>query len=384
MRKIFLFFLFTSLLFTSCTDRPNIKIEGSIHGGGKNFLYLDFLNINKTESVDSVRIKKDGSFKFSFYSEYPGIYILRNEAGQIINLLPYPDEKLVIEADYSKFNSSYSVSGSKDSEYLRQLVEKLSDTREKLTSLNSAYESLTNLTEEQASDYIARYKEIIKEQRDFSIHFIIEHLSSISSIYALYQEISEGQFVLGENYDIQYMKIVADSVSKYYPDIPFVKSFVNNARESENKYYSLKGLGEKLKEAKPEDLDLNIADQNGNLIKLSSLKGKVVLLYFWSSKSADCQALNPALHQIYEKYKKYGFEVYAVGLENSKEAWAKTIKYEGLDWINVSELSFPDSKAAQKFNVRTLPASYLYNKEGEIVARNIFGQELQKWLDNLL
>jgi len=384
MKRIIYFLLFAILAMPGCTNKPNIRIEGSIHGAEKNYLYLDYLNINKTETIDSVKIKKDGSFKFSFHSEYPGIYLLRNESGQIMNLLPHPDEKLVVSADYLKFSSSYSVSGSKESEYIRQLVEKLGDTRAKLSKLNADYESLTNLNDAQASEYIVRYKEIIKEQRDFSIHFIIEHLSSISSIYALYQEITDGQFVLGENFDIQYMKIVADSVSKYYPEVPFVKSFVKNARESEKQYYTLKGLGEKLKEAKTEDLDLNLPDQNGNEIKLSSLKGKVVLLYFWSTKSADCIAINPVLNQIYEKNKTSGFEVYAVGLENSKEAWAKAIKYEGLNWINVTELSFPDSKAANRFNVRSIPASYLYNKEGEIVARDIFGAELQKWLDNLL
>lgn len=384
MKRIIHFLLFAILAITACTNKPNIRIEGSIHGAERNYLYLDYLNINKTETIDSVKIKKDGSFKFSFHSEYPGIYLLRNEAGQIVNLLPHPDERLVISADYSKFSSSYSVSGSKESEYIRQLVEKLSDTRGKLFQLNGTYESLTNLNDAQASEYIVRYKEIIKEQRDFSIHFIIEHLSSISSIYALYQEIDEGQFVLGENFDIQYMKIVADSVSKYYPEVPFVKSFVKNARESEKQYYTLKGLGEKLKEAKTNDLDLNLKDMNGVEFKLSSLKGKIVLLYFWSSKSTDCQSINQSLLQIYEKNKNKGFEVYAVALENSKEEWMKMIKFEGLNWINVSELSALESKAAQKFNVRSIPASYLYNKEGEIVARDIFGAELQKWLDNLL
>ena len=384
MKRIIYYLLFTSLLISSCSERPNIKIEGSIHGAEKNLLYLDFLNINKTEIVDSVKIKKDGSFKFSFYSEYPGIYLLRNELGQIVNLLPYPGDNLTIEADYTKFSSSYSVSGSNESEYLRQLVEKLGDTRGKLDELDNDYETLTNLTEAQASEYIVRYKEIIKEQRDFSIHFIIEHLSSISSIYALYQEIADGQFVLGENYDIQYMKIVADSVSKYFPKVPFVESFVINARESEQQYYNLKGLEEKLKEAETKDLDLNLPDQNGNEIKLSSLKGKVVLLYFWSSKSIDCLNLNISLQKIYNINKALGFEIYAVAMEDDKDKWMQSIKFDELNWINVSELTYPESEAAQRFNITDLPASYLYNREGEIVARNIFGGELQKWLDNLL
>ncbi len=384
MNKLIYLLSFAILFMTSCSERPNIKVEGSIHGVEKEYLYLDFLNINKTETLDSVKIKSDGSFKLSFYSEYPGIYMLKNESGQIINLLPSPGENLTIEADHSKFSSDYSVTGSVESEYLRQLVEKIQDTREKLNKLNEGYESLNTITEVQASEYINQYKDITKEQRDFSIQFIIEHLSSISSIYALYQEISDGQFVLGENFDIQYMKIVADSVSKYYPNVPFVRSFVSDARNSEKQFYNLKGLEEKLKNANTKDLDLDLPDQNGNNIKLSSLKGKTVLLYFWSTKSKESLNMNASLIKIYEKNKNKGFEIYAIAIDEKKNDWMQAIKFDELNWINVSELTYPESAAAVQFNVKQVPSSFLYNKEGEIVARDLFGAELQKWLDNLL
>ena len=384
MKKLTYLLFFAILFMTSCSERPNIKVEGSIHGAEKEYLYLDFLNINKTETIDSVKIKSDGNFKLSFYSEYPGIYMLKNESGQIINLLPSPGENLTIEADHSKFSSDYSVTGSVESEYLRQLVEKIQDTREKLNKLNEGYESLNNITEVQASEYINQYKNITKEQRDFSIQFIIEHLSSISSIYALYQEIADGQFVLGENFDIQYMKIVADSVSKYYPNVPFVRSFVSDARNSEKQFYNLKGLEEKLKDANTNDLDLDLPDQNGNNIKLSSLKGKTVLLYFWSTKSKESLNMNASLIKIYEKNKNKGFEIYAIAIDEKKNDWMQAIKFDELNWINVSELTYPESAAAVQFNVKQVPSSFLYNKEGEIVARDLFGTELQKWLDNLL
>ncbi len=384
MKKIIYLLSFVILILTSCSERPNIKIEGSIHGAEKEFLYLDFLNINEIETIDSVKIKTNGNFKFSFYAIHPGIYMLRNESGQIINLLPLPGESLKVEADYTNFNSAYSVAGSQESEYIRQLVEKIQDTRSKLNSLNASYEALTKITEGQASDFINQYKNITKEQRDFSIQFIIEHLSSIASIYALYQEIADGQFVLGENFDIQYMKIVADSVSKYYPDVPFVKSFIYDARNSEKQFYNLKGFQEKFKEANTNDMYMNLPDQTGKNIKIASLKGKVVLVYFWSSKSKESRNMNLSLMKIYEKNKSKGFEIYAIAIDNIKEEWTKAIKFDELNCINVSELTYPESEAAKKFNVKTVPSSFLYNKEGEIVTRDIFGLNLQKWLDNLL
>ena len=190
--------------------------------------------------------------------------------------------------------------------------------------------------------------------------------------------------MLGENFDIQYMKIVADSVSKYYPNVPFVRSFVSDARNTEKQFYNLKGLEEKLKDANTKGLDLDLPDQNGNNIKLSSLKGKAVLLYFWSTKSRESLNMNASLFKIYEKNKNKGFEIYAIAIDENKNDWMQAIKFDELNWINVSELTYPESASAEQFNVKQVPSSFLYNKEGEIVARDLFGAELQKWLDNLL
>lgn len=383
-RSIFGIFISLLLILTSCKPRDNIIISGQVDDGTRKMLYLEYLKINKTEKIDSLKIKKDGSFEFSFRAEHPGIYILKTNTGRIINLLPSPGEELTVNTNYETFNEDYTVAGSPESEYLRQLVSKLQDTREKLNKLDAAYESLSNVTEEQASDYISRRKAIIKEQRDYSIQFIIEHMNSMASIYALYQEIHEGQYVLGENRDIQYMKIIADSVSKAYPDVDFVQSFVKDARNSEQKFYNLKGLSEKMKDAKVGLPDISIPDITGDTIRLSSLQNNVVLVYFWSAMSKDCRNLNPGLKAIYDKNKDRGFEIYAIALDNSKDLWKKAIDFDELDWINVSELTFPESKAATVFNVRVLPSNFLLNRNGEIVARDIYGEELQKWLDNML
>jgi peroxiredoxin len=383
-KNIILLFLPLLLLFTSCGERDNIIIRGQIENGAKKMLYLDYLRINRTETVDSTKIKKDGNFSFSFYSEHPGIYILRTSEGKIINLLPFPGEDITIMADYDEFNTRYTVAGSKESEYLRQLVNKIKDTRERLRELDEAYGSLSNITENQASEYFAKRKQIIKDQRDFSIQFIIEHLNSLASIYAIYQEITEGQYVLGENRDIQYMKIVADSVSNTYPDVALVKSFVTDARSAEQRFYNLKGLSEKIKEAGVGIPDIALPNIQGDTVRLSSLKGKTTLVYFWSAMSEESRDLNPQLKEIYERNKDKGFEVYAIALDNSKSLWRRAVEYDELDWINVSELSYPESDAAIIFNVKVVPSTFLLNEEGEVVARDIFGNELQKWLDNML
>ena len=90
------------------------------------------------------------------------------------------------------------------------------------------------------------------------------------------------------------------------------------------------------------------------------------------------------LKSTYEKYRKKGFEVYAVSLDSNKIQWMNAIDFNEFNWINVCELSYPESRAASLYNVKAIPAGYLINREGDIVARDLYGRTLETWLDNLL
>jgi len=372
------------LVSGSCKNRPNTVVEGTLRNAEKKYLKLEYLNVNKTELLDSVQVKKDGRFRLSVLIEHPGLYILKNESGKIINLIIAPGEKIKIDADYLEFDKNYSVVGSTDSEFIRQLVEKLSDTRNRLKELDSNYSGIVDFTEAQANDYLIKRNEIIKSQRDFSISFIVEHLSSMASAYALYQKISQDELVLGENRDIQYMKIVADSLSVKYPRSAFVSTFVNDARNSERRYKNLIGIQKKIIESQIGLPDITYPDPEGNMRSLSSLKGKTVLLYFWSVFSDESKKQNPVLEKIYQKYKSKGFEIFAVCVDQNPDHWLKVIRFEGMSFINTFGPEFPDSETADSYVMRSIPSSYLLDKDGDILARDLYGTELEKWLDNKL
>jgi peroxiredoxin len=180
------------------------------------------------------------------------------------------------------------------------------------------------------------------------------------------------------------MKIVADSLSVKFPDVPLVKSFVNDARSAERRYYSMLGLQKKLKEAKTELPDIELPDPQGNLAKLSSLKGKTVILYFWSPVSEDLKIKNQDLIQTYQIYKSRGLEIFAVGLSADVTAWANTIIFDKLTWKNVIEQDVSNSTLYSRYNINKIPTNFLINKEGDIVARDLYGSELRVWLDNII
>ena len=378
--------LFTLLIATLACKRENVSIKGLVDGGEGSTIALEKLDVNLTVSVDSVLIGKDGRFSFSTNLETPDLYILKYGNGEIVNLLLAPGDRVMVTTKASTFGTTYRVDGSEESENIRLLVEQLRTTRSTLDSLYTVAESIDDLESPHMELVRSAYAQAVVSQKRFTIRYLLEHMTSLSSVYALYQKYENETLILGLTTDLQYFKTVADSLELVHPNSSLTRSLQADIEQREASLKEINQMNKLLDMAEEVTglLDLSLADRDGKEITLSSFNGKVTLVVFWASGNQESVNALLRMRQVYEKYHEKGFEIYAISLDNNKLMWMNAIDFNEFEWVNVSELSYPDSKAGSLYNVTSLPADFLISREGDIVGKNLYGRTLETWLDNLL
>ena len=207
-------------------------------------------------------------------------------------------------------------------------------------------------------------------------------MNSLASIKALYQRINSQRYVLYDQHDLQYLKIVTDSLTRHYPNSKQVQAMARDF-EKEMNQMRVSQIEQMSKNVPKTSLDPDLKNISGNRVALSSLKGKYVLLTFWSVQSGDCVQENLQLKEYYKLYNKKGFEIYQINLDENEDDWRKAVKFDELPWISTREDDPKNPKNAIIFNVKTLPTNYLFDKGTQIIASNIHGKALQLELDQI-
>lgn len=130
--------------------------------------------------------------------------------------------------------------------------------------------------------------------------------------------------------------------------------------------------------------DIEMKDPEGNVRKLSDLKGHVVMIDFWASWCGPCRRENPNVVKLYHRFHDKGFEIYSVSLDKTRDAWVKAIKDDGLVWPNhVSDLNGWTSSGGKTYGIMSVPSTVLIDRQGRIIARNLRGTDLEKKLEEI-
>lgn len=364
-------------LLCSCHS-SKVKISGRFVGSDAKNIYLEQVTPLAQTLIDSAVLDQNGGYGFQLKGapKSPALYNLLYD-GERIPLFVAAGDRITVGA-VGNVVRNYTVSGSAESELLRGFYQAFVTGAQRLDNIASQF-ARAGLPEQErkalVKEYTAEYYRIRREQ----LRFIIENKASLAAVYALYQRLPGDTYLFNGDSDVVYFRTVAEALEQSYPQSPYLQSLLGEIARMDARI----NLTSQISEAGYPDLEL--ADIYGKKIRLSSLTGKVVLLDFWSAELGNSNALNAELKQIYRKYAEAptSFEVYQVSVDTSKPLWITAVQEQQLPWISVADLRGKASTALGLYNVQRLPANFLIDKEGSIVAKDVYGKSLEAQLEVL-
>jgi thiol-disulfide isomerase/thioredoxin len=379
-------FLIVGMVAASCKSN-NIEINGKLINSTKDeYIYLDELQPDKLVTVDSARVSEDGTFTFSRNIENPSFYLLKTDETNFLTMLLEPGQSIKINAYRDSLNYPVNISGSKGTSLMNEYNIELRKTISQLTSLREVY--LQNLDTPNLPAVMDRLDSLANTYLNnlsvFTKKYIDENLNSLISMVALYQQVAPNEYVLHPEKDIRYFVKVDSSLFLKYPEYEPVKSLHEQVQAL---VADLKGveLSSSVAAGGAIAPEISLPTPQGDTIKLSSTRGKVVLLDFWASWCAPCRRENPSLVKAYELYHGKGFEIFQVSLDKTREAWVKGIGDDHLEkWIHVSDVKYWNPVVVPLYSIESIPANFLLDKDGRIITSNLRGDMLQAKLEEVL
>lgn len=361
------------LTLISCQTEPkgyqiSAKIDGVPNG---NKVSLKAIKNNQAVLLDST-IVKDGTFTFEGSIVESGIHIMTIQGIQ--GSLPLILENK--ELDILLYKDSLALSkieGSKENDVAQSYMSSMSKFRKKNDALMIQFNEAKKTNDTQFLKSFRNKRQELKIENDkFNLEFLEKNNNSLFALFML------------EN--LAKMKAInAKEVNKFY------NSFPSDLQES--------SVGLRIKEKIESELatevgavapDFTAPNPDGKEITLSKIKGKVTIIDFWAAWCGPCRKENPNVVKVYEKYHEKGLEIIGVSLDGNsrqkapKQSWLEAIEKDNLTWHQVSNLNYFNGPVAKKYNIQAIPAMFILDSDGKIIAKNVRGLALEQKISELL
>ncbi|MEG1554648.1 MAG: TlpA disulfide reductase family protein [Rikenellaceae bacterium] len=367
---------------TSCSGNK-ATIKGTICDLKDQTIILEEISGNDVLFIDSIKIDSKGKFSttYKFGKDKLPVFLNLRNGDDYITLLVEPKEKIEI-VSVINLSKNYTVEGSIGSSQLKDINSSLLKASHTIDSLYRAYNDTDSIALKE--NLLTNITKTYIKHKQGNIDFIIKNPSSLVSLVTLYQRMPNGITVFGDKNDILYFKLVNDSLTEKYPNSKYVHAMSRDIKEQENRNSLDEMIRNSIMNRETNGLpEIELRDIYGRAFKLSDLKGKVVLLSFWSYTIPNYGAINAEMRQIYEQTKDKGFEIYQVSLDENKAEWIGAVISQAIPWISVRDPQGAYSTVARNYNISTMPANFLIDREGNIAGKNIWGTDLTNKINSL-
>jgi peroxiredoxin len=359
MNKISVYLL--SILFLgACKNKDSFTITGKIDKVvdiKKVYLY------QHDAIIDSAFLNDKKEFSFTRKSVEPDFFNL-SVGDKLIILIAKNGDEIELNIQGIEAQSDYLVGGSDDSEK----VHDFSVIATKYTSLfnNIQREFVDQVSKDSTLQdslrkvLLPRFEENMRTYSKKTIDFGLANSTNLAGFYAM--------GTLDQENNEQVLISYAEKIKGKFKNNTAVDQFLK--RMEAIKPVSIGQIAP----------SFEMASSDGKVVKLSDFKGKYVLLDFWASWCGPCRAENPNVVKTYATFKNKNFTILGISLDDDKDAWLKAIKDDQLTWTHVSELKRWESSIANLYKIEGIPANFLLNPEGKIIAKNLRGEQLKKFL----
>lgn len=345
-----------------------ITIKGRVGNPQEGEIRLQEMRKDGSGWQDTIQLKSDNTFAKTLTISEPGFYRLNFYNKQVLSLILHKSN-LEVSVDGSHPQGFFEVKGSPDMDLIgevQKIIKSIDDEPEVL-NLNAAFQDAVKKgNQEEMLRLQQEYQQIAKKYHDRVAELLVARSPSMGAI-TLLQNRTLDPDAYYETYKTVADKLENSEWSKY--------AVAQDLIETVKKMGAL-AIGQPAPE-------IALPDPDGNIVKLSSLKGKYVLVDFWAKWCGPCRRENPNVVRAYQKYKDKGFTVFGVSLDRNREDWLQAIKEDNLTWTHVSDLKFWQSEAAKAYNVTAIPFSVLLDPNGIIIGKNLRGRALDEKLEEI-
>lgn len=382
MRNFFLFFLL--LTISSCGSNSdssseksdatiNFHIEGKIEGAALKKVKIEANSPQGTIAVAETTTDVDGNYSIDGNIPGLGLYTM-NVGGDPSKTIVIPleiNDDVTISGNLNTFAVSPNISGTT---WAKPLV--------KYMALFNAFakeqmEQMPKVSE--LNEQIKLFKELRKPLDKFVKQQINKDPSNVANLImtSLIVPTQEMGYANWDASNMELLKKIEKAFLEKHNDSPFTTQLSQQVAQIEADYanYTQYTSGTL---AAPE---IALPNPSGKEMRLSNLKGKVVLIDFWASWCGPCRKESPNVVRLYKKYNNQGFDVFSVSLDSDANAWKTAIAKDGLVWPNhVSDLKQWQTPLVQLYGFNSIPYTVLVNKAGNIVGVGLRGEELEQKL----